>query len=406
MQNPTQTDNALPPTASAGGDIHLIDLLIVLAQAKERILLWAFVGAALAVGASMLIKDSFTGRAQILPLQSQSNSSALIGQLGALGGLAGSSVVKGQSDTYVAILNSRRVADALILRFRLQEVYGTRTATETRALLQKDSVITAGKDGLLTIEVASPDAKLAADLSNAYVEELQKLTQIFAITEASQRRLFFDKQVQQAKQGLAAAEVALKEMQEESGLIQLTGQAEGVIRAAAALQAQIASKEVALGAMRTFATSQNPQFVQMQQELQGLRSQLSKVETGISSGKGDIAISTTKVPAAGLEYMRRVREVKYFESIYEMLSKQFEVAKIDEAKEGSLVQVLDQAVVPDKKTKPNRLLIVLFGLFGGAISGLMIAFLKESSKRIRSSPENSMRLERLRQSRKWIRKTL
>lgn len=400
MQNTTVADASVPDSE----EIHVLDVMIVLAEAKGRVLAWSLAGALLAGGMSMLISDKFTARAQILPPQAQSSSSALIGQLGALGSLTGNSGVKAQTDTYVAILNSRRVADTLIERFKLASVFNTHSATATRAALEKASTITSGKDGLLTIEVVSKSPQLAADLTNAYVEELQKLTEVFAVTEAAQRRLFFDKQLQQAKRGLAAAEVALKEMQESSGLIQLSGQAEGVIRAAAALQAQIAAKEVALGAMRTFATAQNPQYVQIQQELAGLRAQLSKVETGINSGKGDIAVSTSKVPAAGLEYMRRVRDVKYYEAIFESLAKQFEMAKIDEAKEGSIVQVLDSAIVPDEKSKPNRLLFVVGGVVGGAVIGLMLAFLKETRTRIWHDPRNAARIERLRVRGGWFRR--
>ena len=264
-----------------------------------------------------------------------------------------------------------------------------------------DSKLTTSKTGLIVIEYENKNPKFSAELTNGYVEELQKMTQIFAVTEASQRRLFFEKQLQQAKKSLSDAEVALKQSQEKTGLIQLDGQAESIIRFAAEIKAQIAAKEVQLGAMRTFATSENPNYKKMENELSGLRNQLVKIETGMNRGKGDISISTSNVPEAGLEYVRRVRDVKYAEAIFEMLAKQFELAKIDEAKEGAVLQVMDYAVVPDKKSSPGRMVIVLsvFSLF----LFLMVAwaFIREIFISVDLDPERDIQIKTLRDALKW-----
>ncbi len=395
--------NSTPEHSGPDADeMNALDIMIVVAKNKERIIGATLLAALAAAGLSLLITNSYTGRAQIMPPQSQSGSSALLGQLGALGGMAGASLgIKSSSDTYVGMLNSRRVGDSLVARFKLQEVYDKKTLTDTRNALRKATVIAAGKDGLIVIDVNDDDPKRAAALANGYVEELQKLTQTLAVSEASQRRLFFEKQLLQAKQGLADAEVALKLVQEKTGLIAIGGQAEGIIRAASELKAQIAAKEVAMGAMRTFATTSNPEFIKTEREVDGLRAQLLKVETGMNMGKGDISVATSKVPEAGLEYVRRVRDVKYQEAIFELLAKQFELAKIDEAKEGSMLQVLDSAEVPDKKSAPNRTILVLLAALSGAFLAVCWAFAKEISARVRHDARQAPRLDALRRAARW-----
>lgn len=381
----------------------LLKLLIILAKNKKSIFFIFLVGTALGALIAFLMPVSYKATAQILPPQGQGGSSALLGQLGgALGGIAGGSLnVKSASDTYVGMLGSRTVKDAIIKKFDLQKLYGTNFATDTRNALTAASNFNAGKDGMIGVEVVDQSPERAADMANAYVAELQKMTQTIAVTEASQRRLFFEKQLDQAKNRLADAEVALKEIQEKSGLIQLNSQADAIIKAAAQLKGEIAAQEVALGALRTFATPNNPEYIRLQQQIVGLKAQLSKVETGINLGKGDISVSTSMVPEAALEYVRKLRDVKYNEAILEMLAKQFELAKIDEAKDSSLVQVLDSAVVPDKKYKPSRVtIIVLLALFS-LIIGIGAAIAREVVRELKLNPNNSGSLSELRKYTGW-----
>ena len=400
--NANSTPGYSAPVVVDAEEMTALDIMIVLAENKERIIGAGLLVALAAAGLSLLIADSFTGRAQIMPPQNQSGSSALLGQLGALSGMAGASLgIKSSSDTYVGMLNSRRVSDSLVARFELQKAYGKSSLTDARNALRKATVIAAGKDGLIVIEVSDHDPKQAAALANGYVDELQKLTQTFAVSEASQRRLFFERQLIQAKRSLSEAEVALKVVQEKTGLIAIGGQAEGIIRAAAELKAQIAAKEVALGAMRAFATTSNPEYITIEREVAGLRAQLTKVETGMNMGKGDISVATSKVPEAGLEFVRRVRDVKYHEAIFELLAKQFEIAKIDEAKEGSMLQVLDSATEPDKKSGPNRTIIVVLAALSAIFLTICWAIIREISSRLRRDVAQAPRLKDLRHAARW-----
>ena len=312
------------PIENLDDEISLLDLAITLAKHKKLILGVPMIAAIVVAIYSFIIPPTYTADTQMLPPQQQSSASAMLSQLGALGGMAGVAGIKNPNDTYVAMLKSRTIQDNMIKRFRLQAVYKTKTPETTRKALNGATTVKVGKDGIIGISVDDKSPQRAAMLANGYVDELQQLTQVFAVTEASHRRLFYEKQLLQAKQNLGDAEIALKQLQEKTGIIHLDAQAQLGIGTAAGLKGQIAMREVELGAMRTFATGNNPDYIRIQQTLSGLKAQLNKVETG--------TVVPSKVPEAGLEYIRKVRDLKYAETIYEMLAKQFEMAKIDEAK--------------------------------------------------------------------------
>lgn len=379
-------------------EIGLLDLLIILAKHKRMIASVTFGAALLALIVSLLLPNIYTGSAKVLPpQQSQSTAAMMLGQLGGLAGLAGTSLgIKNPNDLYVGMLTSRTVADSIIAEFELQKLYGKETLVETRKQLLEKSRIMAGKDGLITVEFEDEDPKRAAAIANAYVAQLDKLTQTLAVTEAAQRRLFFERQIQQAKKELSDAEMALRRTQEKTGLIKLDEQGRAIIEAVATLRAQISAKEVELRAMRTFTTDQNPDYIRTQQQLAGLRTELVKLERAKVSGDGDIMLPTGKVPEAGLEYLRKYREVKYQETIFELLAKQFEAAKIDEAKDAAILQIVDQAIAPDRKSKPQRALIVMLTTLAAGIASFLWACLREARERAKNNPAYASRLATLR----------
>ena len=400
-----QEHAALNQTSSIDDDkpINLLYPLIVLAKNKKNIIFVPIIAAVFSAGMSLLIPNKYTASSQVLPPTSQSNSSALLAQVGGgLGGLASGALgLKNPNEIYIGMLQSRTIQDNLLERFKLQEVYKSKLKSDARKILNDVSKIAANKNGFIVIEVEDKDPKLAAALTNAYVEELQSLSKVLAVTEASQRRLFFEKQLLQAKENLNAAEIGLKELQKKTGIIQLAGQAEAVIRSTSELKARIATKEVELGAMRVFATTSNPNYVRVEHELLGLRAQLKKMEIGLNQGEGDISVSTSNVPEAGLEYVRHLRDVKYYESMFELLAKQFELAKIDEAKQGSVIQVLDSAVVPDNKSSPGRFVIIISFFFVAFFLSVFFAFVKEGFHGKRKNEEQDNQMELLRESVKW-----
>jgi len=390
---PEPIESSLPRDKSMDDEISLLDLAITLARHKKLILGAPLIAAVAAVLFTLLSPNIYTADTQIMPPQQQSGTSAMLSQLGTLSGMAGVAGMKNPNDTYIAMLKSRTLQDKMIQRFKLEGVYKTKTPGQTRSKLMGATRITSGKNGLITLQVDDQSPKRAAMLANGYIEALQQLTQDFAVTEASQRRLFFEKQLQHAKQTLGDAEVNLKQLQEKTGVIQLDAQARVIIETASALKGQIAMKEVELGAMRTFATANNPDYIRMQQVLAGLRGQLAKVETG--------TVTSSKVPETGLEYIRKVRDLKYAETIYELLSKQFEMAKIDEAKESSVIQVLDKAVTPEQKSKPNRRVAVLIAAAAGGFLAILWAFISEALLHANKDSESQERLNKLKQNLRW-----
>jgi tyrosine-protein kinase Etk/Wzc len=375
-------------------EISLLDLVIVLAKHKKLILGLPFAAAVVAVGYSLSLPNIYTGTTRILPPQSQSTASSMLAQqLGSLAGVVGGVAgIRNPNDLYVGMLKSRTVADDLIQRFDLNAMYGQKLQSTTRLVLESMTKITAGKDGIITIEVDDKDPKRAAELANAYVEELFKLTKVLAVTEASQRRLFFERQFVEARDNLAKAEAAARQAIEKGGLVQVEGQGRAIVETTARLRGQITVKEVQIGAMRAFAAEQNPELRLAQQELEAMRRELARIE-GTSGSK---SADSRESDGGGIDSLRLLRNVKYHETIYELLAKQFEIAKIDEAKDSAVVQVMDKAIEPDGKSKPKRTLIVLLTALVAGFVAVLWAFISEAGQKARQNPEQASRLEALR----------
>jgi uncharacterized protein involved in exopolysaccharide biosynthesis len=284
------------------------------------------------------------------------------------------------------MLRSRTVADALIDRFHLMDVYGKKLRIDAVQRLQEHAEISAGKEGVISISVEDRDPKRAAEIANGYVEELEKLTKTLAVTEAGKRRIFFEREVKMASDDLASAELALKQTQEKTGLILLDSQSRAMIESLSALRARVAAQEVQVQSMRSFATPENPDLVRAEQELFALRGQLARLEGG--GGKRSFTdVPIENVPTAGLEYIRKLREVKYREALFELLAKQYEAAKIDEARDAFIVQQLDNAVPPERKSGPHRAAIVLASTLFALLLGVAIAFLREWMGKAKEDPQ-------------------
>jgi capsule polysaccharide export protein KpsE/RkpR len=364
LQTPESLDIAM-----AQDEFNFGPWMTALAEERQLLIRGMLVGAVLATIIAFLIPPRFTATAQILPpQQSQSAASSLVaGQLGSLGALlsgggAKDLGLKNPSDVYVSMLKSRTVEDSLVRRFELQKVYSKSRLSDTRKKLESRTKIVAQKDGIISISVEDGDQKRSADLANAYIEELRVVTKSLALTEAAQRRLFFQQQMDETKDKLTKAEEALKEFQQKSGLIQPDSQSKAMIGSMVELQAMIAAKEVEVQSMKSFAAPGNPDLNLAERQLEGLRDQLSKLQRQRGPVvEGDIEVPTGKVPEVALQYIRKFRDVRYQEALYEQFGKQLEIAKVDEARDAVLIQVLDSAVVPDRRSYPLRWLVVLIG---------------------------------------------
>lgn len=384
-------------------EISLLDLLIILVERKRLILAVTAAVVCIAIMVSLLMPLRFTATCTILPPQQNSSMSAtLAAQLGSLGGmsaLAGNALgIKNPNDMFVGLMKSRTVEDSIVQRYGLMREYHAHYLSDARKTLEKNATIDgSGKDGMIRISIEDRNPKRAAELANGYVDQFRDLSEHLAISEASQRRLFFERQLEQAKDKLGAAEEKLKETEQQTGLIQLDSQTRALIESAASLRAQIAAKEVQIRSLQTFATAQNAQLVQAQQELQGLEAQLARLGGSGPGSDASLMIPRGKVTEAGLEYVRKLRDVKYYETIFDILARQYEMAKLDEAKEGALIQVVDPAIPPDRRSSPKRALIVLVAAAFGLMLAVAIALLRASFESMKKDPKTNQKLSLFRE---------
>ena len=302
---------------------------------------------------------------------------AQLSNLGAMASAAGSMGIKNPNDQQAALLKSRTVEDAMVERFHLQALYHRKYLSTTRKRWERATTIDNGlKDGLIRLSVTDRDPRRAADLANGWVEEYRRFTETLAITEASQRRLFFERQLSAAHEDLVRAEENMKQTEQRTGVIEIEGQARAMIASAAVLRGQLAAKQVEIRAMREFAADQNPDLVRAEQELAGMEGQLSAMDAASDRSTGDLIAPKGTVTQAGLDYSRAMREVKYRETIQDLLTRQYEGARVDEARQGALIQIVDPAVAPDRPS-PYRFWVVLGALLGALPLALLTVWAAE-----------------------------
>ena len=389
------TDTPHTPAEPEDDEISLLDLLQTIVDNLRLLVLGPLAVGLLALGYSFTITPTYTAKTQFLPPQAQQSAAAsMIASLGSLGGLAGAAAgLKNPADQYLAYMKSVTLQDALIVRFKLQERYEAKTKTDTRFALTGAVRVASGKDGLMSVEVDDKDPQFAADLANAHVEELRKLLGRLAVTEAQQRRLFFEKQLNQTKDNLTLAEVALKSTGISSSV--LKSNPVSAVAAVAGLKAQVTAQEVKVGAMRGYLADTAPDFKLAMNELANLRSQLAKQE------KDEPASNPTAGSANGKDvgdYVTKYREYKYQETLFELFSKQFEIAKVDESREGAVIQVLDAAEAPERKSKPKKAMIAIVATLASVFALLLFVFVRQALANAGHDSESAQKLAKLKSS--------
>jgi tyrosine-protein kinase Etk/Wzc len=374
MNNARLTD--VEPQDQQERAMSLFPLLIVLAKRKKLILGLPLLAMITAAVVSTMLPPVFKATTKLLPpQQAQSGAAALLSQLGGMAGaVAGGAGLKNPSELYVGMLKSRTIADNLIQRFDLRKAYETELQEGARKQLAENTVITATKDGLISIDVEDKNKAQVAKLANAYVEELLKLTKVLAVTEAAQRRLFFERQLELSKNNLANAEVALKRALDTRGVVSVDVESRAMVETMGRLRAQISAKEIELSSMGAFVTTSNPSYRRAQEELNSLRGELARLENGRPLASTEPGAGEKQ---SGLENIKILRDVKYHQMLYELLAKQYEAARLDEAKDASVVQVLDPAVEPERRFKPQRALIVLVTGFSAFVLAILLAMFSE-----------------------------
>ncbi|HET9307155.1 MAG TPA: GNVR domain-containing protein [Candidatus Sulfotelmatobacter sp.] len=389
-------------------EVSLLDISVLLVRDRRFILRFVGGAALLSIIISLVLPVKYEAKVVLMPPQPQTSSmaSALlsglgsvgsVGSLGSLGSLAGglgSLGIKTQSDLYVSLLKTRTVEDAMIRRFNLMSEYRLKRMSDARKEFERRTTVLAGtKDNLITITLEDRDPERAAQLANGYVEEFRKLSASLAITEAARRRLFFEQQLQPAKENLAEAEEAMRKTQQTTGVLQIDSQARALIESAAVLRAQVTAKEVQIEAMRSYAAEDNPDLILVKQQLSALQKQLQQLAGSDRDPGSDIILSKGRVTGSGLEFIRRYRDLKYHETVYELLTKGLELAKLDEARQGEVLQTVDAAVPPDKKSFPPRTVIVVLSTLIAFLIAIFWITTREAMRRAFAAPENRRRLE-------------
>jgi len=333
---------------------------------------------------SLLIPNRYTSESRLMPPKQAPSSVSLLNSLpsmGSLGDVATSGLsLKDPNAIYIGILESRPIADRLIARFDLQKVFRKRDLTETRKKLKDETRILSESSGLILISVDDKNKQLAADLANAYTEELRNLSRNIALSEAARRRAFFEDEISRAKEELVSAEAQFVKVQEQKALVRPDAQAMALLSNITGIRAQIAAKQVELQALRSYSTQKNPDLQMVEQELTALQSAAAKLNRG--SDSSDVAdMGLMGMSKGGLEYLRAQRELQYRETFFQLMLKQLEAAKLDEARDAIVIQTVETAIPADRKSSPHRFLIALASLFLGFFCSVAYLRLMESLMR-------------------------
>lgn len=354
------------------------EILICLGRRKLLIAKLTGLGLLLGLVAAFVIPVRYTATTELMPpRETPSLASLFLNQVGSSGNaslsmLAGGALgLRNPNDLYIGLLESRPVADSIIRQFGLRGVYHAKDMTGARAVLKSRTRIESEKSSLIAVSVTDADRKRAAGMANAYTAQLRALTQSLAITEASQRCLFYEDQLKEARQNLVTAEFAFQQVQKAKGLVQPTAQATAMIDSLASLRAQAAAKEVDVQALRSYSTDRNPDVELAENQLASLKAEIAKMDgRGQSPHPGQLGIA--ELPGAGLAYLTAEHEFVYRQTLYDLLIKQYDAARLDEGREALILQVVEPATAPDRKSSPKRVVVTLIGGLAGLCFGCVI----------------------------------
>jgi tyrosine-protein kinase Etk/Wzc len=396
-----QTEAPDPMRPPRTMDAYLLEGLTHIVRRKRLVAKVAGIALLIGVLCCLLLPVRYTAVTRIMPpQQNQSTTAMLMNQLanvagGGLSAMAAKQLgVKNQNDIYVGLLGSRPVADAIIQKFDLRTLYRSRDMTAARKKLARYTSIVSEKDGFIALAVTDTSKHRAAEMANTYTDQLKALMNTLAVTEASQRRLFYEDQLKHAKEALVTAELSLEQVQQKKGLVVLDAQAKAMIEGMAALQAQVLSKQVELQSIRSYSTDNNPEVRLVERQLSALQEEAERLEQRNSSS-GFAGLGLKDVPAAGLEYLRAEHEVKYRQIMFDLLMKQYDAARLDEAQEAAIIQVVEPAIEPDRSSAPRRMVVMSISLLAGMLTGSLLALLPWAKEIVASDPERLHRLREL-----------
>ena len=320
-----------------------------------RVLVTALSTAAAGYCGSFVITPQFTSHTTFIPPQQQQSMAA--SAIASLSNLAGAATVRSPVEQYISLLQSESVTDRLIDQFDLLHVYDVKFRYRARTKLLSQTTIIAGKkDGLITVSVDDTDAHRAAALANQFVTELRRLTSTLAVSEAQQRRVFFQNQLEETKAKLIAAQTALQQSGFSQGALNTEPQA--AASGYARMRGELAAAEVKLEGLRGSLANTSPEVRQQSATVTAIENQLRTLENAAASEQ------------SSPDYVSKYRGFKYEETLFDLMAKQYEIARVDESREGALIQVVDSAKIAEQKSWPRR---ILFAAGGGLVGLLLIS---------------------------------
>lgn len=375
--------------------IDLLDLIIIIAKHKKFILGLTCLVITIACIYSFMVTPVYRSTTKILLPSESSSKIALLSQIP--GFAADALSLKTNGDMMVGMIKSRTLADKLIKRFNLEERFEVENIDQMRRILSNMTQANAdGKSGLVSISIEYSDPVFASTLANAYVEELKVFMQQLAISDAAQKRLFLEEQLKETQVHLLKAENELAGYQKRTGILNANQYASSLMSAIATFRARISAKEVELQAAETFASGNNPRVQKLKAEVKGLKEQIQKLEAQATHGSEE-SFNLNELPDAGMEYLRKLRDQRFYEALYGMLMKQYEQAKMAEAQEPMVIQIIDEAVIPYQKVRPQKKLIVVLSAILGLFMSLFLAFFLEFIHIANSVPERKEKLDLLKE---------
>ena len=380
-------NSAEHPTEYIEDEINLLDYVLVLLRRKKLIIGIVVLAIAASVIVSLLLPVKYIATARILPPgESKSRLAGLVGgAAGGLGGLAAGLLgEKSGPELYKGILESRTVADILIDRFDLMKLYKAKyRASVYNRLKGSTSISIDRKNGIISISVEDEDPKRAAAMANAYVDALDQINRKVHISSGHRKRVFLEERLKKVKEDLAQAETRLKTFQERYKIIAIDEQARAAIQGAAKIKGEIIAAQTELEVLKQFGTEKQNEAIMLKSKIQELEKQLHKIEAG-NPDKVDLYIPFKKMPSLALQLARLMREAKIQQEVFKLITTQYELAKIEEARDVNTIQVLDRAVPPDQKSSPKRRLTVMLSTLVAFFIAVFLAFFLEYIDRIKT----------------------
>ncbi len=353
--------------------------------AKRRFLIWfTFAGLVLSTAIAFLLPKSYTSTTRLMPPDYGSSSSlalalpALSG--GSSPGAGGGSSITGlanrllgmntSGDLYIGVLRSRSVEDGVIKKFDLMKVYHARYAFAARKTLNALTAIKSDPNtGIITLAVTDRDPQRAATMAQAYIAELNKVLARVNTSSAHRERVFLQQRLTKVKAQMDAAAKEFSEFSSKNAAIDIPAQAKAMVEAAADLQAQLIAAQAELRGLEQIYTDKNARVLALKAQVAELQDQINKfggknvnLSTGSTLSKNELYPSVRQLPLLGVRYLDLYRQNKIDEAVYELLTKEYEIAKLEEARDLPTAEVLDPAAVPEKKSSPHRLYIMLAGM--------------------------------------------